>query len=75
MTNDLIYSLGEVGPMTAGQTYRTVCEQIAMTVAGLGGEVRPGSDLAVRMLAANEGIHAGTRAYLARTANAPQTTA
>lgn len=66
MNGDLIYSLGEQGPMTAGQTYSNVCEEIAFKAAVFGHAIDPDGDLAHRLLAAHSGIFASARAASAR---------
>ena len=71
MTGDLIYSMGAQGPLTAGQTYRQVCQDIAYRVI-FGGEFDRHGELAQRFRDAEAGIIAGSQRLFARYAHKSQ---
>lgn len=64
--SDLIYSMGEQGPMMAGQTFRKTCEDIAYEVVVFGGQVDRDGVLAQRFRDAESGIIARARVQSAR---------
>lgn len=66
MIGDLIYSIGEQGPMTAGQTYRKSAEDLAWEIVFFGGRVDGDGELAQRFRDAHSGIIARARVQSAR---------